>query len=887
MKKQILTLAMLSALALSAYAQQPASQLLPYQNPNLSAEARANDLLSRLTLEEKTKLMMDASPAISRLGIPQFQWWNEALHGVARNGYATVFPITMHMASSWDDALLYQVFTAVSDEARAKAQVAKKSGNVKRYQSLSFWTPNVNIFRDPRWGRGQETYGEDPYLTTRMGLAVVNGLQGQSFDGKLLAAPGVPASDQSKAPQYVKTLACAKHFAVHSGPEWNRHVFNLENLPARDLWETYLPAFKSLVQDGHVAEVMCAYQRIDGAPCCSNAKFERQILRDEWGFKGLITSDCGAVNDFYMPGYHGTAKTATEATAQAVNAGTDLECGSAYRTIPKAVKAGMINEDKVNQSLKRLLVARFKLGDFDKDETVSWTQIPENVIACKAHKDLAEKIAEEGIVLLQNRNQLLPLNRNQKIVVMGPNANDSIMLRGNYSGYPTSSTTILQGIRNYMKGTEVKYVPACTLTRNEVQESRFNLFREGMKATYWNNQNQKGEPVATDVMKTAINLSNGGNTVFAPGVNLTHFSARYEGVLTPDRDEDLTINMGIDDGCRLIVDGDTIVNMRECWGRVAPIIKPLSLKAGKPVKIQIDYTQREDVAVMQFDILKTSKPTSEQILAEVGDADAVVFVGGISPNLEGEQLEIEEPGFKGGDRTDLELPKAQRQVIAMLHQAGKRVVFVNCSGCAIAMVPETENAEAILQAWYPGERGGEAVAKVLFGEVNPSGKLPVTFYKSVNDLPDFLDYTMKNRTYRYFKGEPLFPFGYGLSYTSFEYGKPTLMQMKSRKRGGKAVDYKLMFSLQNTGKREGTEVAQVYIKRVDDVDGPVKSLKAFKRVSLKAGERQMVSIDLPRKSFEGWDAQTNTIRVVPGTYQVFVGGSSADAAKAKIEVKIK
>ena len=393
--------------------------------------------------------------------------------------------------------------------------------------------------------------------------------------------------------------------------------------------------------------------------------------------------------------------------------------------------------------------------------------------------------------------------------------------------------------------------------------------------------------MATDVMKTAINLSNGGNTVFAPGVNLTHFSARYEGVLTPDRDENLTINMGIDDGCRLIVDGDTIVNMRECWGRMAPIIKPLSLKAGKPVKIQVDYTQKEDVAVMQFDILKTSKPTSEQILAEVGDADAVVFVGGISPNLEGEQLEIEEPGFKGGDRTDLELPKAQRQVIAMLHQAGKRVVFVNCSGCAIAMVPETENAEAILQAWYPGERGGEAVAKVLFGEVNPSGKLPVTFYKSVNDLPDFLDYTMKNRTYRYFKGEPLFPFGYGLSYTSFEYGKPTLMQVKSKKRVSKASDYRLMFSLQNTGKREGTEVAQVYIKRIDDVDGPIKSLKAFKRVSLEAGERQMVSIDLPRKSFEGWDAQTNTIRVVSGTYQVFVGGSSADAAKAKIEVKIR
>ena len=868
MNKKVIYAALMFVLTMSSG--NASAQQLPYQNPALSAHERAVDLCGRLTLEEKASLMLDDSPAIPRLGIKRFQWWSEALHGVANMGDVTVFPEPIGMAASFNDRMVYRVFDATSDEMRAKwNELQQKGGDVTRFHALSVWTPNVNIFRDPRWGRGQETYGEDPYLTSRMGCAVVRGLQGPE-DTK-----------------YRKLWACAKHYAIHSGPEWARHTDNITDVTPRDLWETYMPAFKSLVQDAKVREVMCAYQRIDGAPCCSNAKFERQILREEWGFKGLITSDCGAVNDFYMPGYHGTAKTATEATAQAVNAGTDLECGSAYRTIPQAVKAGIINEDKVNQSLKRLLVARFKLGDFDKDETVSWTQIPENVIACKAHKDLAEKIAEEGIVLLQNRNQLLPLNRNQKIVVMGPNANDSIMLRGNYSGYPTSSTTILQGIRNYMKGTEVRYVPACTLTRNEVQESRFNLFREGMKATYWNNQNQKGEPVATDVMKTAINLSNGGNTVFAPGVNLTHFSARYEGVLTPDRDEDLTINMGIDDGCRLIVDGDTIVNMRECWGRVAPIIKPLSLKAGKPVKIQIDYTQREDVAVMQFDILKTSKPTCEQILAEVGEADAVVFVGGISPNLEGEQLEIEEPGFKGGDRTDLELPKAQRQVIAMLHQAGKRVVFVNCSGCAIAMVPETENAEAILQAWYPGERGGEAVAKVLFGEVNPSGKLPVTFYKSVNDLPDFLDYTMKNRTYRYFKGEPLFPFGYGLSYTTFEYSKPTLMQVKSKKRGSKAADYKLMFSLQNTGKREGTEVAQVYIKRVDDVDGPIKSLKAFKRVSLKAGERQMVSIDLPRKSFEGWDAQTNTIRVVPGTYQVFVGGSSADASKTKIEVKIK
>lgn len=894
MKKLLLSIALYSALLMNTSS--VAAQQLPYQNPNLSAEARAEDLLARLTLEEKTKLMMDTSPAIARLGIPQFQWWNEALHGIGRNGFATVFPITMNMAASWDDALLYKVFTAVSDEARAKAQVAKASGDIKRYQSLSFWTPNINIFRDPRWGRGQETYGEDPYLTTKMGLAVVNGLQGQTFDGKPLEAPGVAASASNATgeatPKYVKLLACAKHFAVHSGPEWNRHTFNIENLPARDLWETYLPAFKSLVQEGNVAEVMCAYQRIDGAPCCSNARYERQILRDEWGFKGLITSDCGAINDFYEPGRHGTASTPAEATAQAIGSGTDVECGGVYSSLPEAVKNGLISEEKVNESLKRLLVARFRLGDFDKDELVGWTKIPASVIASKEHKALALKMAEEGIVLLQNKNHLLPLSKSQKIVVMGPNANDSIMQWGNYSGYPTATTTILQGIRNYVNGTsccsqmssasscDVKYIPACTLTRNEVAESKFGLFAsangsKGMTATYWNNMEQKGEPVATVAMTTPINLSNGGNTVFAPGVSLAQFSARYEGTFVPDADETLNIKMGCDDGYRLIIDGDTVASVWQGFGWVHKVNTPIKVQKGKPVQIQIDYFQDADLATMQFDIQKNYVPTDEQLLAEVGDADVVVFVGGISPSLEGEEMNVSESGFKGGDRTDIQLPQAQRNVIAMLHRAGKRVVFVNCSGSAIAMVPETENAEAIVQAWYPGEKGGEAVAKVLFGEVNPSGKLPITFYRSINDLPDFLDYTMKNRTYRYFKGDALFPFGHGLSYTSFKYGK---VKYKSGK---------LEFALSNTGKVDGTEVTQVYIKRVDDVDGPIKSLKAYKRVSLKAGEMQKVSIDLPRNSFEGWDNQTNTMRVVPGKYQVFVGGSSADAARNVIEVTIK
>ena len=892
MKKQLLNLAVLASMTLTASAQSIGSgqaiNLLPYQNPNLSAEARANDLLSRLTLEEKTMLMMDTSPAIARLGIPQFQWWNEALHGIGRNGFVTVFPITMHMAASWDDHLLYDVFTAVSDEARAKAQEAKKSGNIKRYQSLSFWTPNINIFRDPRWGRGQETYGEDPYLTTRMGLAVVNGLQGQTFDGKPLPAPGSSAQ-ASNTPQYVKLLACAKHFAVHSGPEWNRHSFNIENLPERDLWETYLPAFKSLVQDGNVAEVMCAYQRIDGAPCCANARYERQILRDEWGFKGLITSDCGAINDFYVKGRHETAKSPAEATAQAIGTGTDVECGSVYRALPEAVKTGLVSEEKVNESLRRLLVARFRLGDFDKDENVGWTKIPSSVIASQPHKDLALKMAEEGIVLLQNKNQLLPLSKNQKIVVMGPNANDSIMQWGNYSGYPTATTTILQGIRK-LAGGEVKYVPACTLTRNEVSESKFNLFEGGMHATYWNNPDMKGEPVATANYTARINLNNGGNTVFAPGVNLTDFSARYEGTFIPDADEALNFKIACDDGFRLIVDGDTLANVWKGRARVQMLNKPIKMAKGKPMKVQVDYFQRTDLAVMYFDIQKNYTPTEQSLLAEVGDADAVIFVGGISPSLEGEEMKVSEPGFKGGDRTDIELPMAQRKVMEILHRAGKRVVFVNCSGSAIAMVPETENAEAILQAWYPGERGGEAVAKVLFGEVNPSGKLPVTFYRHTSDLPDFLDYTMKNRTYRYFKGDALFPFGHGLSYTQFEYGNDMKVKGEQRKvknSNAKETDYRLQFTLSNKGKREGTEVAQVYIKRMADVDGPIKTLKAYKRIDLKAGESKKVSIDLPRNSFEVWDAQTNTMRVLPGKYQVFVGGSSADAAKNVVEVKIK
>ena len=705
-------------IATAAANMQILAQMLPYQNPNLSSSERADDLIGRLTLEEKSKLMMDQSPAIKRLGIPEFHWWNEALHGVGRNGTATVFPITMCMAASWNDALLQDVFTAVSDEARAKNQEAKKSGKLKRYQCLSFWTPNINIFRDPRWGRGQETYGEDPYLTSKMGLAVVRGLQGP---------------ENSK---YRKLLACAKHFAVHSGPEWNRHSFDVQQLPARDLWETYLPAFKTLVQEGNVAEVMCAYQRIDGEPCCGNNRFEHQILREEWGYKGLITSDCWAIRDFYDKGCHEVSKDAAEASATAVRAGTDLECGSAYKALPEAVKRGEITEKELDKSLKKLIMARIELGDFDNDSLVEWTRIPSSVVACKKHKQMALDMARQGTVLLKN-NGLLPLDKDAKIVVMGPNANDAEMMWGNYNGTPTATMTILDGIHNYQP--EARFIRGCGHTRNS-------------------------------------------------------------------------------------------------------------------------------------DSLRVS-----DIIYAVRDADIVVFAGGISPRLEGEEMKVNEVGFKGGDRTDIELPKIQRQLLAALHAAGKKVVLVNCSGSAVALEPETSSCDAILQAWYGGEQGGTAVAEILFGDVNPSGKLPVTFYKNTQQLPDFEEYKMTGRTYRYMKEQPLFSFGYGLSYTTFEFGTPKY----NAKKGVVTVE------VTNTGKRDGDEVVQVYIKRIADTEGPNKTLKAFKRVNLKAGEKKVISIDFKRGNFEGWDPEHNVMRVVAGKYQMMVGNSSRDCDLKTIEVKVK
>ena len=862
-RKQLLSTLLTIFLTLPLSAQ---SQSLPYQNPQLKAEQRADDLLKRLSLEEKVQLMMDVSPAIDRLQIPQFQWWNEALHGVGRNGYATVFPITMAMAASWDDALLHRVFTAVSDEARVKARQAKESGRIRRYQSLSFWTPNINIFRDPRWGRGQETYGEDPFLTSKMGLAVVRGLQGMTYDGKWIG-------------DYKKLLACAKHFAVHSGPEWNRHTFNIEDLPERDLWETYLPAFKALVQEGEVAEVMCAYQRIDGQPCCSQTRYEQQILRDEWGFKGLITSDCGAIRDF-LPRWHNTAKDSEEASAQAVLAGTDVECGSEYKNLPEAVRRGDIKESDLDRSLRRLLIARFEVGDFDDDKLVEWTKIPSSAVASKEHKQLALDMARKSIVLLKN-NGVLPLSKTSGILVMGPNANDSVMQWGNYSGYPTKTITALEGIRQQLGS--IPYIPGCDLTRNESVESRFAeikapLGNQGMQVTYYNNTSMSGKPVTTVTLTEPIKLSNGGNTVFAPGVNLENFSARLDGTFIPTRNETLIFDISGDDKIRLLVNGDTIVDIWKVRHRIQNGQKELTVKAGQHYRIQIDYVQESGYGALNFDIQHKSTPTTQELLAQVGDAETIIFIGGISPRLEGEEMRVSEPGFRGGDRTSIELPQAQRDVLRWLHEAGKKVIFVNCSGGAVAMVPELETCDAILQWWYAGEQGGTALADVLTGRYNPSGKLPVTFYKSTDDLPDFLDYTMKNRTYRYFTGEPLFPFGHGLSYTTFAFSKPGV------KVNDKSVT--VTTKVKNTGKLDGTETVQIYFRRTADTEGPQKTLCGYQQVNLKAGETRTVTITLPRKNLESWDAKSNTMHFIPGQYQLMIGSSSADANLLKINTKL-
>lgn len=833
------------------------SQKYPFQDPSLPFEQRAKDLISRLTLEEKASLMCDVSDAIPRLGIKKFNWWSEALHGLANNNDVTVFPEPVGMAASFDDELVYKIFNATSDEVRAKYHAAINSGQEnRRFLSLSVWTPNINIFRDPRWGRGQETYGEDPYLTSRMGISVVKGLQGPE-DAK-----------------YRKLLACAKHYAVHSGPEWSRHQLNLNHIDPRDLWETYLPAFKALVQKADVREVMCAYQRLDDEPCCSNTKLLQKILRDEWHFKHLVVSDCGAIADFYTS--HKVSSDAVHATAKGILAGTDVECqwnNHNYKLVPEAVQQGLVTEAEIDERLMRVLLGRFELGEMDADAVVNWAKIPMSIVNNEEHRKLALDMARESMTLLQNNNNILPLPKSSgKIAVIGPNADDKPMLWGNYNGTPVRTISILDGVKTKIAVNKIVYDKGCDLVEDKVTQSYFDQCsfagKPGFKATYWNNSDRSGTPVTTHQITNPIKMTTAGQHEFASGVKLVGFSGLYETEFVPKVSEEIVFKAGATGHFELLVNGENLATYNN-W-RTLPSRKPYKVEAGKKYKIEIRYAQLNNwEANIEFDFGKEVDVDYTNLIRKLNGIDVVVFVGGLSGKLEGEEMPVSYPGFKGGDRTDIELPAVQRNCIKALKAAGKRVIFVNCSGSAIALTPEVENCEAILQAWYGGESGGQAVAEVLFGDFNPSGKLPVTFYKRSDQLPDFEDYSMKNRTYR-FASDPLFPFGHGLSYTTFTIGKAKTKNNSI----AKDETVQLTIPVSNAGKKAGTEIVQVYVRKVGDNDGPSKTLRGFQRVVVESGKTQDASITLPPSAFEFFDRILGKMVVASGEYEILYGNSS-------------
>ncbi|RXG32404.1 xylan 1,4-beta-xylosidase [Leeuwenhoekiella marinoflava] len=837
------------------------AQEYPYQNPALSPNERAADLVSRLTLEEKANLMCDVSEAIPRLGIKKFNWWSEALHGFANTNDVTVFPEPVGMAASFDDELVFKIFDATSDEARAKYHEAMRNGEEnKRFLSLSVWTPNVNIFRDPRWGRGQETYGEDPYLTSRMGVQVVKGLQGP---------------EEAK---YRKLLACAKHYAVHSGPEWSRHELNLNSISPRDLWETYLPAFKALVQDAEVRQVMCAYQRLDDEPCCGSDRLLQQILREQWGFEHLVVSDCGAIQDFFTS--HKVSSDAVHAAAKGVLAGTDVECqwnNHNYKLLPEAVERGLVQEEDIDIRVQRVLKGRFELGEMDPDEIVPWAQIPASVINNEEHRQLALEMAQKSMTLLQNKNDVLPLNKSiDKVGIIGPNADDEPMLWGNYNGTPVRTITILDGIRSKISEEQLIYDQACDLVEDKVTQSYFSKIgingKKGFKATYWNTPDYSGEVIAEEYVTNPLKLTTAGQHEFASRVKLEGFSAKYITEYTAARDEELAFKYGATGHFELFVNGKSLQEVNN-W-RTLPASLPFKVEQGKTYTIEIHYAQLNDwQANLEFNFGKEIPVDFTNLIAKLKGVDTVVFVGGLSTLLEGEEMPVNYPGFKGGDRTDIELPAVQRNCMKALKDAGKTVIFVNNSGSAIGLVPETQTCDAILQSWYGGESGGQAVADVLFGDYNPSGKLPITFYRDTTQLADFEDYSMDGRTYRYMKEEPLFKFGFGLSYTRFAIGEASVPVRALKK--GEPLQFTVPVS--NEGDRNGTEILQVYLRKQNDPEGPVKTLKQFKRVELKPAQEKIIDLKIEPESFEFYNDELRQMTADSGEYIIFYGNSSDEA----------
>jgi beta-glucosidase len=776
-------LAVLSAVSLRAQAPE-----FPFRDPSLPQEQRIDDLLSRLTLQEKIDMMQNGSKGVERLGLPDYNWWNEALHGVARAGVATVFPQAIGMAATFDPEEHLRTFTTISDEARAKYNEAIRNGEHRQYYGLSFWTPNINIFRDPRWGRGQETYGEDPYLTSVMGMAAVNGLQGDN-------------------PDYYKSHACAKHYAVHSGPESLRHSFNAV-VSLRDLWETYLPAFKALVTEADVREVMGAYNRYDGEPCCSNDALLVDILRDRWNYQGMVVSDCGAISDFYRKGAHETHADAPSASADAVITGTDVECGSSYKTLTEAVEKGFITEADIDIAMRRIIRGWIELGMLDYADLTPWKDIPYSIVASKEHAKQALDVARKSMVLLKN-DGVLPLKPGsvKKIAVLGPNAADSTMMLGNYNGDPTHVVTILDGIKAAYPNAEVTYERGCDLVEGFVAVPRAP--RAGMNMAAQRQQGGQG-------------AQSQGNTEW----------------------------MGIP-------------------------------AQGAP---QQQDQPRPRVVIPQPIISDNYTPDALEALASrAAESDVIIFVGGISPAVEGEELRLSLEGFAGGDRERIELPEIQSRVLKALHATGKPVIFVLCTGSAIALEQNESDYDALITAWYGGQEGGTAVADVISGAFNPSGRLPITFYKSTAQLPDFLDYSMKGRTYRYMTEDPLYPFGFGLSYTDYYFSKPVLSS--NTVRNGSTV--RVRVNVLNGGQMDGSEAVQVYVKRLGDPNAPVKALKGLKMVNIKAGETKTVDIDLPASAFEYYDSVADGLVCKSGSYQILVGGSSADKDLQSVNLTIQ
>ena len=842
----------------------------PFMSSDLPVDQRVDDLVSRMTLEEKVSQMQNHAVAIPRLDIPEYNWWSECLHGVARNGVATVFPQAIAMAATWDPELIHREADVISTEARAKHHEDVRNGKHGIYQGLTFWSPNVNLFRDPRWGRGQETYGEDPFLESRIGVAFVKGLQGDD-------------------PKYLKVVATPKHFIVHSGPEPLRHGFNAVT-SERDFFESYLPAFRATVMEGGAYSVMGAYSAYKGIPCNASHYLLDTILRQQLGFKGYVVSDCGAVRDI-MTG-HKMAKSLEEASALAVSAGCDLDCGGEYSTLPEAVKQGFISEKKIDRAVKRLMKARFLLGMFDPPEKVAYAQIPFSENDTKEHRQLARQVAQKSMVLLKNDKGMLPLSKQiKKIAVVGPYADNVDVLVGNYHGTPSHPVTFLQGIRNaigenikitYAEGVE----PLERYARMKVVDGHFTTPSDqsgvfGLKGEYFDNEDLKGKPVMvrTDtIMRHYWALRSPGKNIPAD-----HFSVRWTGYFISPVTGPVEMGITTDDKGRLYFDDKLVVDN---WDH--PEINKIktfktNLEKGKKYKVRIEYADIQGYAGIRFEwhMLPANSEKDKLIreaVAKSKSADVAIVVVGISPRLEGEEMAINLKGFKGGDRTSLKLPDTYEDLLKAVYATGTPVVLVLTGGSALAVNWAQEHIPAILMAWYPGEEGGNALADILFGKYNPAGRLPVTFYHSVNDLPSFTNYFMKGRTYRFFEGKPLYPFGYGLSYTTFSYTGLSLSKTET------TLDdtINVQVDVKNTGNYEGEEVVQLYIRNPEDKDGPRLSLKGFKHVYLKKGEDKVVNIPLVINDLAIYHPDDKSFKTDPGKYEVEIGASSEDIKLKKI-----